>query len=125
LLLDGLLEAVARLLPRRAALGRMAAEEAEARQGRAVEQSREAFRRAYEEHFRAAVAAHAETARRTARAVEAALESARARQLALEAGRQASVPAEEARLAELRELGARLRRIEAEGPASTAPVGPA
>ncbi len=120
LLLDGLLDAAARLLPRGAALRRLAAQardEAEACYGQAVEQSRETFSRAYEEHFGAALAAYDECARQTASAVDKALEAAQHRAQALEASRLAGGEAEELHRAELRELLALLRAIETEGEA--------
>jgi Dynamin family len=115
LLLDGLADTVARLLPRRAALGRLTArarEEADTRYGRAVEQSRETFRRAYDEHFRGRLGALREAARQTARALEAALAAAEARAGDLEQGRAAAGAPEAARRAALREARERLRPLE-------------
>lgn len=118
LLLDDLLGAGARLLTRRAALRRLAAEardEADSRYGQAVEQSREAFGRAYDEHFRALLAAYEQSATQVARAVEAALATAEERAQALEADRRADACVEAAR-AELGELRAVLRRLARENP---------
>jgi hypothetical protein len=79
LLLEDLADAAARLLPRGIALRRLARqarEDADARYGIAVEQSRETFRRAYEEHFQGVLAAFQDAARGTARSIEAALAAA-------------------------------------------------
>jgi DNA-binding SARP family transcriptional activator len=121
LLLDGLQDAAARLLPRGAALRRLAAQardEAEVRYGQAVEQSRESFRRVYDEHFRTVLSAYEEALAQAARAVESALQAAEERAQAIESGRQASAPLDERRRDELRELLALLRRIEVSDPRS-------
>ena len=119
LLLDDLLDAAARLLPRGAARRRLAAragDEADARYGQAVEQSREAFRRAYEEHFRTVLGSFGESSTQAARAVAAALEAAEKSAHGLDAERRVDGPAEQSRRAELRALRARLRQIEGEAP---------
>jgi hypothetical protein len=118
LLLDDLADAAARLLPRRAARARLAArarEEADARYGRAAEQSRETFRRAYDEHFRGLLGTFQEGATRTAHAVEAALGVAEARARDLEQGRGDAATPEGGRRAALSELRERLRELEAPG----------
>ncbi len=114
LLLDDLQDAAARLLPRGAALRRLAAlarEEAETRHGQAVEQSRDTFSRAYEEHFRGLLAAFDAGWKRTAATVEQGLAAAEERARRLEAGREGVETADVARGAELQELAAALRRI--------------
>jgi hypothetical protein len=114
LLLDDLQDAAARLLPRSAALRRLAdqaREEAEARYGQAVEQSRETFSRAYEEHFRGLLAAFGEAWRRTAATIEAALAAAEDRARALETGRHDAAPFDTARSSRLQELRESLRQI--------------
>ena len=119
LLLDGLEDAVARLLPRGAALRRLAAqarEEAQVRYGQAVEQSRETFARAYEEHFAAVLASYEQATKQTARAVETALATAEGRARSLEAGRDAGPPVDEVKRVSLVDLCAALRRIESAGP---------
>lgn len=116
LLLDDLTDAAARLLPPRARRRRLAAralEEADARYGRAAEQSRESFRRAYDEHFREVLSAFHGRADETARAVEAALAEAELRARSLEGARATSAARDATRRSALREVGARLRRLEA------------
>jgi len=115
LLLDDLEDAAAWFLPRGAALRRLAAEarsESEARYGRAVEQSRDGFSRAYEEHFRGLLAAFDAAARQTAGSVEAALSAAEERARALEAGTAEAAPSHLARRSALLELWATLCRME-------------
>jgi len=115
LLLDDLQDAAARLLPRAAALRRLAAqarEEAEARYGRAVEQSRETFSRGYEEHFRGLLTAFDDASKQTASAVARALAAAEDRARALESGSGAVAPLDTARRNALQGLGDTLRRIE-------------
>jgi hypothetical protein len=115
LLLDDLAAAAARLLPRHARHRRIAAralEEADARYGRAVEQSREAFRRAYDDHFRGVLGAFQGGAKQTAHAVETVLAAAELRARSLE-GERADATRDAARRSALREAGERLRRLEA------------
>ena len=116
LMLDDLADAAARLLPRGAALRRLAAqarEEADAQYGRVVEQSRETFVRAYEEHFQGQLAGFEAGASRTAAALEAALAAAEARARAAEDEGQRPSDGDEARLAALRRLRDELRHVEA------------
>jgi GTP-binding protein EngB required for normal cell division len=118
LLLDDLEDAVARLLPRRLALRRLAAqarEEAEALYGQAVEQSRDTFRRAYEEHFGEVLSGYDRVARQTALAVEATLTEAERRARSLEERRVAAEGDQRTRIA-LVELRDSLRRIGSAGP---------
>jgi hypothetical protein len=114
-MLDELEDAAARLLPRGAALRRLAAqarEEVDAGYGQVVEQSRETFSRAYEEHFASVLAGYDETSKQTALGVENALATAEERAGSLEADRRASAHADELRRAELTALRESLRRIE-------------
>jgi hypothetical protein len=121
LLLDDLEDAAARLLPRAAALRRLAAqarEEADGGYGQAVEQSREAFSRAYEGHFDAVLTAYDQASKQTALAVETALAAAEERARSLDTDRRASAQADELRRAALAGLRDALRRIESgSGPA--------
>jgi Dynamin family len=115
LMLDELEDAAARLLPRGAALRRLAAqarEEADAGYGQVVEQSRETFSRAYEEHFASVLAGYDEMSKQTALGVESALAAAEERARSLEVDRRASAHADELRRAELTVLRESLRRIE-------------
>jgi GTP-binding protein EngB required for normal cell division len=114
LLLDDLEDAVARLLPRRLALRRLAAqarEEAEALYGQAVEQSRDTFRRAYEEHFGRVLSGYDRVARQTALAVEAVLAEAERRARAPAEGGAMGAQADRLRRVSLVELLGSLRRI--------------
>jgi hypothetical protein len=113
-MLDDLHDTAARLLPQGAALRRLARqamEEAEGLHGRAVEQSRETFNRAYEGHFLVLMAAFDASAKRTAQAVEAALAAAEGRTSALEAGAVDAAPIDMARRTVLLELRDTLRRL--------------
>jgi hypothetical protein len=115
LMLDELEDAAARLLPTGAALRRLAAqarEEADTGYGQVVEQSRETFSRAYEEHFASVLAAYDEMSKETALGVESALAAAEERARSLAADRRASARADELRRAELTNLRDSLRRIE-------------
>ena len=115
LLLDDLEGAAARLLPKGAALRRLAAEareEAEGRYGRAVEQSRDAFYRAYEEHFGALLAAYAQASEQAAVAVESALAVAEEQARSLDADRRANARADEQRRVELAHLRDSLKRLD-------------
>jgi len=126
LLLDDLEDAAAWLLPRAAALRRLAAlarDEAEARYGRAVERSREAFTRVYDDHFRDVMASFEACARRTAEGIEAALAAAEARAKGAEAGGQATASQAQSTQAGLRELRRELASIESEGPLGAAVGG--
>ena len=117
LMLDELQDAAARLLPRGVALRRLAAqarEEADARYGRAVEQSRETFGRAYEEHFRGVLESFDEASKQAARVIAAALTAAEARATALETGSQAVAPLDVARARALQQLRGSLHDIDAE-----------
>jgi hypothetical protein len=114
-MLDELEDAAARLLPTGAALRRLAAqarEEADTGYGQVVEQSRETFSRAYEEHFASVLAGYDETSKETALGVETALAAAEERARSLDADRRASARADELRRAELTNLRDSLRRIE-------------
>jgi hypothetical protein len=118
LLLDDLEDAAARLLPRGAALRRLAAQarnEADGGYGQAVEQSRGTFSQAYEEHFREVLTAHDQASKQTAVAVETALTAAEERARSLDADRRASAHADEIRRSTLAELRDFLRRLESEG----------
>jgi GTP-binding protein EngB required for normal cell division len=115
LLIEDLEDAAARLLPRGAAmrrLGAQARDEADTGYGQAVEQSRESFSRAYEEHFGAVLTAYDRAAEQTARAVETALAAAEERACSLDADRRASAQADELKRAALAGLRDSLRRIE-------------
>ena len=94
LTLEDLEDAVSALLPRRLALRRLVAravDEADGRYGRAVEQSRKSFMRAYEADFRGLIAQFSAAARQTASAVETALRAAEARIAAVEHGLRSEV----------------------------------
>jgi GTP-binding protein EngB required for normal cell division len=124
LLLDGLEDAAAWLLPSGAVFRRLAVqacEEAEARYGRAVEQSRETFTRAYEDHFRSLLAGFEAAETQTGQAVEAALATAEERARTLEAGRVGVAPLDMARRSALHQVRDALRRIEEGTVASQAP----
>jgi hypothetical protein len=113
LMLDDVADAAARLLPRGAAMRRLAAhayDEARCRYGSAVESSRDAFRREYEPHFRRLLRSFEECARETARAIEIALAAAESRARAVERGEAGNRDEDERRDA-LRVLAERLRRI--------------
>jgi hypothetical protein len=124
LLLDDLADAAARLLPRGAALRRLAAqarEEADSQYGAAVEQARETFVRAYEEHLRGLLARFEDSAAGTALAVEAALTAAECRAQSTEAERARFSDQAASRRSALAELRERLRRIEDGSPATSPP----
>jgi len=113
LLLDDLHDAAAHLLPRGAALRRLARkalEEGEVLYGRTVERSREAFSRAFDGHFVGLVAAFDESAKQVARTVEAVLSAAEERASALDEGTASAAPLDVARRAALLELRETLRR---------------
>jgi hypothetical protein len=113
LMLDDVADAAARLLPRGAAMRRLAArahDEAECRYGSAVESSRDALSREYEPHFRRLLRSFEECARETARAIEIALSAAESRARAVERGEAGNRDEDERRDA-LRVLAERLRRI--------------
>jgi hypothetical protein len=115
LMLDELEDAAARLLPRGAALRRLAAqarEEADAGYGQVVEQSRETFSRAYEEHFASVLAGYDEMSKETAIGVENALAAAEERARSLEVDRRASAHADKLLRTELTALRELLRRLE-------------
>jgi len=127
LLLEDLEDAAAWLLPRGAALRRLAGqarEEGDARYGRAVEQSRETFSRAYEDHFRGVLEAFDVGTKETARAIEAALAAAEEQARAVETGRRDATPVDVARRSALRELAATLRQIEADAAGDRGSAGP-
>jgi Dynamin family len=114
LLLDDFEDAAAWLLPRGAALRRLAArarEEAEGRYGGVVERSRDVFGRAYEGHFQSVLGAFIESSQQTARAIETALAVGEGRSRNLEARRASHSPADGRRSA-LRDLRRRLGLIE-------------
>ena len=115
LMLEGLEDAAAVFLPRRVALRRLAAQaldEADDRYGRAVEQTRESFWRAYDADFRSLMGSFEGVARETASAVETALRSAQARVGEIDRQAQGAGRTQEVRRRTLQELHGALRRIE-------------
>jgi GTP-binding protein EngB required for normal cell division len=114
-MLEGVEDAVAAFLPRRLALRRLAAqavEEADGRYGRAVEQTRGSFLRAYEADFRTLVGAFEEVAGETASGVEAALRAAQAKVGEIDRLSQGTGQPEEARRRTLQRLQGALRQVE-------------
>jgi predicted ribosome quality control (RQC) complex YloA/Tae2 family protein len=115
LMLEAFEDAVAALLPRRMALRRLAAQAvdvADGRYGRAVEQTRDSFLRAYDADFRSLTRRFDEVARETASAVDAALRAAQARVGEIDRQAQGAGRSEEARRRTLQELQGALRQIE-------------
>jgi hypothetical protein len=113
LMLEDLEDAFASFLPRQMALRRLAARElaeADDRQGRAVEQTRDHFTRAYEADFRSLIGRFQKAGAETASAIAAALQAAQSRVEQSDAG-ASSATAEDVRREALGELLTAVRGI--------------